>query len=106
MGETKVDDSVEKALKTQLLDIGDLKKCEGSLVHIEGGDDMTLEDVNRAGEIVVNRISPNAKVSWGARINSKMQGAQISLELEFLEIRLVNLPSLLGAVSLCLLEDG
>jgi cell division protein FtsZ len=75
MGETKVDDSVEKALNTQLLDIGDLKKCEGSLVHIEGGDDMTLEDVNRAGEIVVNRIAPNAKVSWGARINSKMQGA-------------------------------
>jgi cell division protein FtsZ len=75
MGETKVDDSVEKALNTQLLDIGDLKKCEGSLVHIEGGDDMTLEDVNRAGEIVVNRISPTAKVSWGARINSKMQGA-------------------------------
>jgi cell division protein FtsZ len=75
MGETKVDDSVEKALNTQLLDIGDLKKCEGSLVHIEGGDDMTLEDVNRAGEIVLNRIAPNAKVSWGARINSKIQGA-------------------------------
>lgn len=75
MGETKVEDSVEKALATQLLDIGDIKKCEGALVHVEGGDDMTLEDVTRAGEIVVSRISPTAKVSWGARVNSKMQGA-------------------------------
>ena len=74
-GDIKVEDAVEKALDTQLLDIGDVKKSEGALVHIEGGDDMTLEDVNRAGEIVISRIAPNAKVSWGARINSAMQGS-------------------------------
>jgi len=75
MGETKVEDSVQKALNTQLLDIGELRKCEGALVHIEGGDDMTLEDVNRAGEIVMGTVSPTARASWGARVNSKMQGA-------------------------------
>jgi cell division protein FtsZ len=75
MGEAKVDEAIEKALNTQLLDIGDVKKSEGALVHIEGGDDMTLEEINRAGELVINRISPTAKVSWGARINSKMEGA-------------------------------
>ena len=74
-GDTKVEDAVEKALNTQLLDIGELSKCEGALVHIEGGDDMTLEDVTKAGEMVVSRIAPNAKVSWGARVNSKLQGA-------------------------------
>ena len=36
---------------------------------------MTLEDVNRAGEIVIERIAPNARVSWGARVNSAMQGS-------------------------------
>ncbi|MCW4020126.1 MAG: cell division protein FtsZ [Candidatus Bathyarchaeota archaeon] len=74
-GDTKVEDAVEKALDAQLLDIGDIKKAEGALVHIEGGDDMTLEDINRAGEIVIDRIMPNAKVSWGARVNSAMQGS-------------------------------
>jgi cell division protein FtsZ len=73
-GDTKVEDAVDKALDTQLLDIGDVKKSEGALVHIEGGEDMTLEDVNRAGELVISRIAPNAKVSWGARVNSAMQG--------------------------------
>ena len=74
-GDTKVEDAVEKALDTPLLDIGDIRKAEGALVHIEGGDDMTLEDVNRAGEIVIERIAPNARVSWGARVNSAMQGS-------------------------------
>jgi len=74
-GDTKVEDAVEKALDTPLLDIGDIRKAEGALIHIEGGDDMTLEDVNRAGEIVIERISPNARVSWGARVNSAMQGS-------------------------------
>jgi cell division protein FtsZ len=73
-GDTMVEDAVEKALNTQLLDIGDLKKSEGGLVHLEGGDDMTLEDVNKAGEIVISRVSPTAKVSWGARVNSKLEG--------------------------------
>ena len=74
-GDTKVEDAVENALNTQLLDIGDIRKAEGALVHIEGGDDMTLEDVNRAGELVISKISPTAKVSWGARVNSKMTGS-------------------------------
>jgi cell division protein FtsZ len=75
MGDTKVKDCVDKALNTQLLDIGDIKKAEGALVHLEGGDDMTLEDVNEAGELVIERIASNARVSWGARINSTMQGS-------------------------------
>ncbi len=73
-GDTKVEDAVEKALNSQLLDIGDIKRSEGGLVHLEGGDDMTLENVAKAGEIVLSRISPTARVSWGARVNSKMEG--------------------------------
>jgi cell division protein FtsZ len=72
-GDTMVENAVERALEAQLLDIGDLKKCEGALVHVQGGDDMTLEDVNKAGELVISRISPTARVSWGARVNSAMQ---------------------------------
>jgi len=73
-GETKVEDAVEKALSNQLLDIGDIRKAEGALIHVEGGEDMTLDDVNRAGELVISRISPNARVAWGARVNDKMTG--------------------------------
>lgn len=72
-GDQKVEEAVEKATNTQLLDIGDMKKAVGALVCLEGGEDMTLEDVNRAAELVMEKISPTAKVSWGARINSELE---------------------------------
>jgi cell division protein FtsZ len=75
IGDGKVDDAVENALSNQLLDIGPIEKAKGALLHVEGGDDMTLEDVNRAGELIIERVSSEAKVSWGARINSGMTGS-------------------------------
>lgn len=71
-GDNKIQNAVEQALNTQLLDIADISKAQGALIHVEGGEDMTLDDVNRAGELVVNRISPTAKAAWGARVNSKL----------------------------------
>jgi cell division protein FtsZ len=75
VGDGKVEDAVEKSLTSQLLDIADISEAEGALVHVEGGDDMTLDEVNRAAEIVINKISPRAKVILGARVNSLMTGS-------------------------------
>lgn len=72
-GDTKVEDAIEKALDSQLLDVGDLRKTKGALIHIEGGEDMTLEEVNRAGELVMEKISPSARVTWGAMINRDLK---------------------------------
>jgi cell division protein FtsZ len=72
-GDSKVEDAVEKALDSQLLDIGDIKKASGALIHIEGGEDMTLEDVNQAGEMVLGRVSPSAIVTWGAMIDQDLK---------------------------------
>jgi len=73
-GDSKVEDAVEKALDSQLLDIGDIRKTKGALIHIEGGEDMTLEDVNRAGERVMEKISPSARVTWGAMVDRDLKG--------------------------------
>ena len=72
-GDSKVDDAVEKALDSQLLDIGDIRKTKGALIHIEGGEDMTLEDVNRAGELVLEKVSPSARVTWGAMVDRDLK---------------------------------
>lgn len=72
-GDSKVEDAVEQALDSQLLDIGDIRKTKGALIHIEGGEDMTLEDVNRVGELVMEKISPNARVTWGAMVDRDLK---------------------------------
>jgi cell division protein FtsZ len=71
-GGTKVEDAVNRALDNQLLDIDDISVARGALVHIEGGEDMTLEDVNRAGELVLDSINPDARVVWGSKINPSL----------------------------------
>jgi cell division protein FtsZ len=43
-GDAMVEEAVERALDSQLLDIGDIREAKGALVYIEGGEDMTLED--------------------------------------------------------------
>lgn len=68
-GDKKVEKAVKMALNSELLNVQDLSKARGALVYIEGGEDMTLEDVKRAGELVLKSISKNAKVSWGAKVN-------------------------------------
>ena len=35
---------------------------------------MTLEDVNRAGELVLDSINPDARVVWGSKINPALDG--------------------------------
>jgi cell division protein FtsZ len=73
-GGTKVEDSVSKALDNQLLDVEDISKATGALVHIEGGEDMTLEDINRAGEMVMEKVSKDARVIWGSKVNPELEG--------------------------------
>ncbi|MFC1803946.1 cell division protein FtsZ [Thermoproteota archaeon] len=70
---TKVEDSVLKALDNQLLNVEDISKAKGALVHVEGGEDMTLEDINMAGELVLNSVNPDARVVWGSKINPALE---------------------------------
>ena len=69
----RVKEAVDGALSNPLLDI-DYRGAEGALIHIEGGPDMTLDDVERIGESVTKNLDENANVIWGARISDNMKG--------------------------------
>lgn len=60
-------DAVTKALTNPLLDV-DYTGATGALIHITGGDDLKLEEVNAIGETVSQYLDPTAQVIWGARI--------------------------------------
>ncbi len=74
-GETRVEQAVEKALNGRLLDIEDVTKAKGLLIHVSGGEDLTLGEVNRAAEIMKRSLPPKAKIIWGARVDKELQGA-------------------------------
>ena len=78
--DNRVEMAVKNALDGQLLDINDVPNAYGVLIHVSGGEDMTLEEVYNAGHLVTRTISPEAKIVWGARLilNSKVRLTYLS----------------------------
>jgi len=64
-------EAVEKAIQNPLLDV-DISGATGALVNIVGGPDMSLEECKNIIETVGNRLSPEAKLIWGAQISDDM----------------------------------
>ncbi|MEK6852497.1 MAG: cell division protein FtsZ, partial [Nanoarchaeota archaeon] len=44
------------------------------LIHVTGGNDLKLEELNRIGQLVTEHLSPDATVIWGARIDESAKG--------------------------------
>jgi cell division protein FtsZ len=69
----RVEEAVKGALSNPLLEIS-YKGAMGALIQIEGGPDMTLEEVSKAGELVTAAMDDDANVIWGARVSEQMKG--------------------------------
>jgi len=66
-------EAVNGALSNPLLDIN-YEGATGALIHIEGGPEMTLQEVELIGDKVTSSLDPDANVIWGARVSEEMKG--------------------------------
>lgn len=73
-GKNRIQEAIRAALSAPLLDVTDLKSAYGCLIHLKGGDDLTLGEINRAGEILTGALPNLRKLAWGTRIDEKMRG--------------------------------
>jgi cell division protein FtsZ len=69
----RVEEAVRGALANPLLDIN-YQGATGAIIHVAGGPDMTLDDINRIGELVTETMDEDANVIWGARVQDDMKG--------------------------------
>jgi cell division protein FtsZ len=72
--ENKALESVEKAIQNPLLDV-DIKGATGALVNIIGGDNMNLDECKKVIETIGDRLSPDAKLIWGAQLRPDMENS-------------------------------
>ncbi|MBU0763097.1 MAG: cell division protein FtsZ [Candidatus Altiarchaeota archaeon] len=63
--------AVRNTLEHPLLEV-DYKGASGALIHITGGSELSLGDSNKIGELITAELSPDASVTWGARVNPEM----------------------------------
>ena len=69
----RVEEAVKGALSNPLLDIS-YEGATGALIHISGGPDLTLEEINKVGELVTESMDDDANCIWGARVSEDMKG--------------------------------
>jgi cell division GTPase FtsZ len=67
------EEAVIKAMSNPLLEV-DYQGGSGALIHITGGDDLRLDEVNLVGEYVSKQLDPEAQVIWGARVLPEYAG--------------------------------
>jgi cell division protein FtsZ len=70
---SRIKDAVLKAINHPLLEV-DYQGALGALVHVVAGPDVTLAEINEAGELISKRLSPEAQVIWGARVVPEYAG--------------------------------
>jgi len=70
---SRVEEAVKGALANPLLEV-DYRGATGALIHVVGGPDMTLDDINKVGELVTESLDDDANVIWGARVSEDMKG--------------------------------
>lgn len=70
---SRAEEAVVKAMTNPLLEVN-YDGGTGALVHITGGSDLKLDEVNLIGEYVSKQLDPDAQVIWGARINPDFKG--------------------------------
>jgi cell division protein FtsZ len=69
----RVEEAVRGALSNPLLDIS-YEGATGALIHVHGGPDLTLEEINKIGELVTESMDEDANCIWGARVSEEMKG--------------------------------
>lgn len=69
----RAEEAIAKAMKNPLLEVS-YDGGTGALIHVTGGSDLKLDEVNKIGEYVSKQLDPSAQVIWGSRVNPSMGG--------------------------------
>jgi cell division protein FtsZ len=72
-GMDRIEQATRMALDSQLLDIKDMSAAQGALIHVTGGDDITLEEVTRAGELITRSLTKEVRIVWGAKVDHEIK---------------------------------
>lgn len=72
-GQNRSETAIQNALNSPLLEV-DWNGATGALIHITGGPDMSLAEANNVGEMISRKMSVDANVIWGARVDPRLTG--------------------------------
>eukprot|EP01040_Poterioochromonas_malhamensis_P010019 gene10019-10889_t len=72
-GRTRAQEAAAAAISSPLLDFP-IEKAKGVVFNIVGGNDLTLQEINAAAEVIYEAVDPNANIIFGALVDESMDG--------------------------------
>ncbi|MFQ6128908.1 MAG: cell division protein FtsZ [Thermoplasmata archaeon] len=72
VGDNRAIEALNEAVESPLLDV-DISSASGVLVNVTGGNDMTVSEAEKAVEEIQGRVSPNARIIWGASVDPTLE---------------------------------
>lgn len=69
----KASDAVAKAIENPLLDV-DITGAQSALINITGDETMSIREARSIIVSIGEKLTPNAKIIWGARIDEELKG--------------------------------
>lgn len=70
--ENKAQDAVAKAIDNPLLDV-DITGAQSALINITGNESMSIREARSVMISIAEKLDPNARIIWGARIDPGME---------------------------------
>ncbi len=70
--EDRSQEAIEEAINSPMIEV-DIASATGVLVNVVGGPDMTISEAERVAEVLQSRVSPNARIIWGAAIDPALE---------------------------------
>lgn len=71
-GENKAEDAAKQAIQSPLLETT-IEGARGVIINITGGDDLGLQEVNTAAELVQRSVDPEANIIFGTVVDPDMK---------------------------------
>lgn len=75
LGESDDDDravtAVTEAINSPLIEL-DISEATAALVNVTGGPDMTVTEAEQVAEVIQSKISPGARIIWGAAVDETL----------------------------------
>jgi cell division protein FtsZ len=71
-GEHRAVEAAQQAIASPLLEETSIEGARGLLINITGGDDVTLNEINEAAEIITEGAASDAQILFGAVVDSSL----------------------------------
>jgi cell division protein FtsZ len=71
-GENRAIQAAEEAINSPLLEV-EIAGAKGVIFNITGGTDLTLDEVQRASEVIASTVHPDANIIFGTVTDPKME---------------------------------